>query len=118
MSLTTIFSSCNIVFERHGVHYSLEGGSAIGAIRHQGLIPWDDDIDIAVLVEDKKLLLGPVANDLGGVVDIFVPAPSFFLSRYFMTHSDFLQNKITALFGLQIHRLIINSFFRTIPAQL
>ena len=79
MSLITFFSPCNIVFERHGVHYSLEGGSAIGAIRHQGLIPWDDDIDIAILVEDEKLLLGPVANDLGGVVDIFVPAPSSFL---------------------------------------
>ena len=79
MSLITFFYPCNIVFERHGVHYSLEGGSAIGAIRHQGLIPWDDDIDIAVLVEDEKLLLGPVANDLGGVVDILLPAPSFFL---------------------------------------
>ena len=79
MSLITFFSPYNIVFERHGVHYSLEGGSAIGAIRHQGLIPWDDDIDIAVLVEDEKLLLGPVANDLGGVVDIFVLALSFFV---------------------------------------
>ena len=78
MSSITFFSPYNIVFERHGVHYSLEGGSAIGAIRHQGLIPWDDDIDLAVLVEDEKLLLGPVANDLGVVVDIFVFGPSFF----------------------------------------
>ena len=78
MSSIIFFSPYNIVFERHGVHYSLEGGSAIGAIRHQGLIPWDDDIDLAVLVEDEKLLLGPVANDLGVVVDIFVFGPSFF----------------------------------------
>ena len=42
------------------------------------MIPWDDDIDLAVLVEDEKLLLGPVANDLGVVVDIFVFGPSFF----------------------------------------
>ena len=52
------------VFERHGIHYTIEGGTALGALRHKGLIPWDDDIDFGVLAEDEAKLKGPVAEDL------------------------------------------------------
>ncbi|MBQ9067653.1 MAG: LicD family protein, partial [Eggerthellaceae bacterium] len=36
------------VCEKHDLRYSLFFGSLIGAVRHQGFIPWDDDLDLAL----------------------------------------------------------------------
>ena len=38
--------------DEHGLRYYLDSGTLIGAVRHQGFIPWDDDIDVCFMRKD------------------------------------------------------------------
>jgi len=51
--------------EAHGLRYFLSSGTLIGAVRHQGYIPWDDDIDIYMPREDYEQFLQSYHDDNG-----------------------------------------------------
>lgn len=50
--LLSMIKDIDHICRKYDIPYFLMGGSALGAIRHKGFIPWDDDMDIAMMKED------------------------------------------------------------------
>ena len=70
------------VCTEYGLRYSLAYGTLIGAVRHKGFIPWDDDIDLMMPREDYEKLLA-IWNEA---------APKGYILQNTRTDPDFTQN--------------------------
>ena len=52
------------ICKKHNIKYFAEAGTLLGAVRHKGFIPWDDDLDIAMLRDEYERFLSIVEEEL------------------------------------------------------
>lgn len=59
-----LLDALDMICKKHGLRYWLDAGSLLGAARHGGFIPWDDDIDIGMFKEDYDQFLAIAQEEL------------------------------------------------------
>lgn len=69
----SIFVEFDRVCRKHGIKYTMEGGTLMGAVKYQGFVPWDDDIDVVMLRDEYEKFLKVAPAELDG---------KFFLQSY------------------------------------
>ncbi|MCR5700020.1 MAG: LicD family protein [Candidatus Saccharibacteria bacterium] len=88
------------VCNKHNLKWFLIGGSLLGAIRHNGFIPWDDDIDIAMFRDDYKKLIKIAPKEF--------TQPFFFQTPYtdkvYRGHAQLRYDGTTAILPEEINR--------------
>lgn len=55
--LLNILKFVDEIARENGINYSLGGGTLLGAVRHQGFIPWDNDVDIMLIRSEYERLI-------------------------------------------------------------
>lgn len=62
--LVELLAEFDRVCKKHGIPYMVFCGSALGAVRHKGIIPWDDDLDVSMLRPDYERFLQVAPGEL------------------------------------------------------
>lgn len=92
------------ICKRHDIRYTLAYGSAIGAIRHRDMIPWDHDVDVMVPMEDMSKLKDVLNGELSDRFRLSEPLSDNCLSEFLFRIS--LKNTVSTYIHLDVFPLI------------
>jgi lipopolysaccharide cholinephosphotransferase len=123
-AILTIANDFDLFCRQHGITYYLMGGSALGAMRHQGFIPWDDDFDVFMdstnyykFIHAAKVRLDKIKYHLQEEDSEEWP---LFFSKIRMNNTTFIEQDVAQYpihHGIYIDIMCLNNAFDSKPLR-
>ena len=97
------FITVSKIWEKHQYSFVLTGGSVLGAVRHKGYIPWDDDFDVGLSRKDYKDFIDNTSKELPDYLSLYLRKKT---QQYVILDKryeiEFNQENIDALFDDEV----------------
>ncbi len=97
--ILSIYKEIKKLCEKHNIRYYAIGGTCIGAARHKGFIPWDDDLDIAMPLNDYNRFFEIASKELPDNLRVFKGTEMRHSGSLFMKVDDsnttFIESEVT-----------------------
>ena len=68
-----ILKAVKTICDRHGITYLIDSGTLLGAVRHKGFIPWDDDVDLCFRREEFERFIDVARAELPENMQLVLP---------------------------------------------
>ena len=115
-----ILKEIDCICRSHGIRYFADSGTLLGAVRHKGFIPWDDDADVAFTRENYEAFARVVRDELPEGMEFLEPSQigdgkAFFdftpriLYLNSRTHED---SREMAFYGGKLNHLYVDIFIQ------
>lgn len=110
----SMLSELDIICKSNNIKYCLAYGSLLGAVRHNGYIPWDDDIDVWMTRSEYNRLVKAFVSDnnklSSAAFDVNYP---FVFSKIINVHTKLVESKfahVNFVYGVYIDIFVLDSF--------
>jgi len=106
-----MMKSIHEICEKNGLRYYIVGGTMLGAIRHHGFIPWDDDMDISMPRDDYEIFIHLSEDELPEWMEIHTPESS----NYDLTASKVMDKTTTFIEARKDKNIVEGAYIDVFP---
>ena len=93
--MLNILEAFHIFCVKNNIKYTLIGGSLIGAIRHKGFIPWDDDIDVIMTKDNYEKFINNYKHDRYKILEEADGGNRFMFTKIIDTQTRIIEPNLT-----------------------
>ena len=103
-----LFGKLSQVCNKYGLRFWVDSGTLLGAVRHKGYIPWDDDLDVAMFREDYDKLVSIAQKEFQSP---YVFQTAYSEPNFVRGHAQLRDSRTTAIIPSEIYKKFNQGIF-------